>query len=94
MDSILQNRRECYITGDTAGLHKHHIYFGNPNRKISEQNGFWVWLRFDWHNGASYGVHFNRGLDLSLKRECQEKYEETHSREEFILLIGKNYLEG
>ena len=48
MDSILQATRECYITGATDGLHKHHIYFGNPNRRISEANGFWVWLRWDW----------------------------------------------
>lgn len=93
MDSILQgDTRECYLTGATDGLHRHHIYFGNPNRKISEANGFWVWLRWDWHNGAEYGVHFNRDLDLKLKRECQEKYEETHSREEFRKLIGKCYL--
>ena len=92
-DSILQTERECFITGATTGLHRHHIYFGNPNRKISEQNGFWVWLRQDWHNGASYGVHFNHALDLQLKRECQEKFEETHTRQEFIQLIGKNYLE-
>ena len=92
MDSIMQDIRECYITGDTHALHKHHIYFGNPNRRISEAWGFWVWLRWDWHNGAEYGVHFNRDLDLKLKRECQEKYEETHSREEFRKLIGKSYL--
>ena len=91
MDSILQgDTRECYLTGATDGLHRHHIYFGTPNRKISEANGFWVWLRWDWHNGAEYGVHFNRDLDLKLKRECQE--EETHSREEFRKLIGKSYL--
>lgn len=52
-----------------------------------------MWLRYDWHNGASYGVHFNHALDLQLKRECQEKFEETHTRQEFIQLIGKNYLE-
>lgn len=92
MDSILQNDRACYITGATHGLHKHHIYFGNPGRKISEANGFWVWLRCDWHNGAGYGVHFNHDLDLRLKQECQEKYEETHSRLEFRRLIGKSYL--
>lgn len=91
-DSILQpDTRECYITGATNGLHKHHIYFGNPNRKISEENGFWVWLAQPWHTGPQ-GVHFNRALDLKLKQECQEKFEETHSREEFIRLIGKNYL--
>lgn len=92
MDSILQDRRECYLTGDTCGLHKHHIYMGNPGRRISEENGFWVWLRWDWHNGAGYGVHFNRALDLQLKQICQERYEQTHSRQEFLRLIGKSYL--
>ena len=27
------------------------------------------------------------------KRVCQRKYEETHSREAFIRLIGKSYLD-
>lgn len=91
MKSILQNKKECYITKSPYGLHKHHIFFG-ANRKISEQNGFWVWLRYDYHNMTNYSVHHNRRLDLRLKRECQRKYEETHSREEFIKLIGKSYL--
>ena len=95
MDSILQgDTRECYLTGATDGLHRHHIYFGNPNRKISEANGFWVWLRWDWHNGAPYGVHGRDGHDLDrrLKQECQERFEETHTREQFRQLIGKSYL--
>lgn len=93
MDSILQTEKKCYITGATTNLHRHHIYFGNPNRRISEENGFWVWLRSDFHNCSSYGVHFDRSLDLELKRACQAAYEHTHTREEFIKLIGKNYLE-
>ena len=94
MDSIMQNIRECYITGDTQGLHKHHIYHGTALRKVSEKNGLWCWLRWDWHNGAKYGVHGKCGhdLDIRLKRECQERYEETHTRVEFMRLIGRNYL--
>lgn len=91
MDSILQDNRECFITGATEGLHRHHIYKG-PRRKMSDNNGFWVWLRCDWHNGANYGVHFNHELDLRLKQECQRKFEETHTREDFRALIGKSYL--
>lgn len=37
------------------------------------------------------GVHFDRALDLYLKREQQREYEKTHSREDFMRLIGKNY---
>lgn len=92
MDSILQTERACLITGDQEGLHKHHVYFGNPNRRISEENGFWCWLRWDWHNGAKYGVHFNHTLDMDLKRLCQREYEKTHGRDEFVRLIGKSYL--
>lgn len=42
---------------------------------------------------SNEGVHFNRELDLKLKRECLAKFEETHSREEFMKIIGKNYLD-
>lgn len=88
----MQTEKACYITGRKDNLHLHHIYFGSGLRKISDKNGFTVWLIQKLHNGSNDGVHFNRELDLYLKRECQKKYEETHSREEFIALIGKNYL--
>ncbi len=91
-ESIMQTERECYITGRTSGLHKHHIFFGRGLRQISEKHGFTVWLSAEWHNMSDKGVHFNRDLDLRLKRECQRKYEETHSREDFMRLIGRNYL--
>lgn len=93
MDSILQSEKKCYITGSTLDLHKHHIFFGRGKRALSEEYGCWVWLRADWHNLRSYGVHFNRTLDLRLKRECQKEFEETHSREEFMSVFGRNYLE-
>jgi hypothetical protein len=72
-----------------------HIYFGNPGRRISEENGFWVYLAGRFHNQSEFGVHGKNGheLDLMLKKHCQMKYEETHSREEFMALIGKNYLD-
>lgn len=93
MDSILQDKKECYVCKTTQNLHCHHIYGGVANRKISEKNGFKVWLCAKHHNMSNEGVHFNKQLDLHLKRTCQEKFEETHSRAEFRQLIGKNFLE-
>lgn len=90
-ESIMQDRKACYITGAETNLHEHHIFAGK-NRNISEKCGFKVWLRADWHTMSDYGVHFNRDLDLMLKRACQAKFEETHTRAEFMTLIGKNYL--
>lgn len=89
--SIMQTERECYITGRTDNLHCHHIYMGS-NRKTSDENGFTVYLTGEWHNQSNHGVHFNKDLDDRLKRECQSKFEETGTREEFIKLIGRNYL--
>lgn len=93
-NSILQTEKVCYITGQTNNLHEHHIFFGNPWRQISEEHGFKVYLAGHLHNQSNEGVHGKNGreLDLLLKRHCQRKYEETHTREEFIKLIGKNYL--
>ena len=94
MKSILQTNKECYVTGSTYNLHKHHIYAGG-RRQISEREGFWVYLRGDLHNQSDFGVHGKHGheLDMTLKRVCQRVYEESHSREEFMALIGKNYLD-
>jgi hypothetical protein len=88
--SIIQNEKECFLCGNPT-VHEHHI-FGGANRKISEKNGFKVYLCPYHHNLSNNGVHFNKELDLHLKQLCQSCYEKTHSREEFIKLIGKNYL--
>lgn len=92
MKSIMQDRKECYITKSTQALHKHHIFEGEGRRQLSEKNGLWVWLTGRLHNLSNEGVHFNKELDLKLKREAQRKFEETHSREEFMQLFGRNYL--
>ena len=31
-------------------------------------------------------------LDLRLKQDCQRRFEETHTRAEFMAIIGRNYL--
>lgn len=91
MKSILQTEKMCWYTGDTRDLHKHHIFGGAGNRKLSEKYGLWVWLRADKHTGPQ-GVHENRALDLELKRAGQEAFERTHSREEFMRIFGRNWL--
>lgn len=92
MKSILQgNNEECYICGRQWGLECHHIYAGVANRRISEANGFKCMLCHQCHTGSG-GAQYEKELNLRLKRECQAKFEETHSREEFRRLIGKSYL--
>ena len=91
MESIVQYDKVCFVSGERKNLEKHHVFGGNPNRKISEREGFWVCLTPEWHRGPN-GVHHNRDLDLRLKQTCQLAYEETHSREEFRQMMGKSWL--
>lgn len=93
MKSIIQSKKKCFICSKQYNLHEHHIYFGTGKRSISEKNGFKVWLCLEHHTGT-YGVHGSKGheLDLYLKETCQRIYEKTHSRNDFMRLIKKNYI--
>lgn len=89
--SILQNDKRCYFCGAIKGLHLHHIY-GGSNRAVSDQNGFVVYLCEKHHTGHLTGVHADIYLRNRLKKVCQKEFEKTHSREDFIELIGENFL--
>ena len=96
MDSILTDDNDsCYLCRLEKKFTRreclHHIY-GGPLRNTSERMGFKIPLCNKHHNMGDRAVHFNRKLDLMLKRQCQAKFEETHSRQEFMKLIGRNYL--
>ena len=89
--SILNNLDRCFFCGRPAEC-IHEVYFGTANRQISIENGFCAGLCHREHNLSSKSVHRDREMDLKLKRIYQKKYEENHTREEFIALIGKSYL--
>lgn len=93
MKSIIQKNKECWFCGKQYGLHLHHIYPG-ANRNASDKNGFTVYLCAYHHNLGGNGncVHQCREMDLQLKKVCQRKFEETHSRDEFMQIIGRCYL--
>lgn len=92
--SIMQDRKHCYVTGRTDGLHKHHV-FGGPNRRLAEEDGLYIWLRWDRHieNSPYDTPHNNKSVDLFYKREGQRAYEKTHNREEFMQRYGRNWLD-
>lgn len=77
-----------------TGLQTHHVYFGAGRREISEENGFTVYLCWNHHlyAGGPEAVHRNHEICRRLQEETQRKFEQTHTREEFINLIGRSYL--
>ena len=72
--------------------HEHHV-FGGPNRSISEAEGFKVHLCPVHHEFGPEAVHRNIEMLRILQQDCQREYESAHSRQQFIRLIGRNYLE-
>lgn len=87
--SILTNDlRKCYVCNKNPKEHMHEIY-GGRNRKVSMLNGLCIPICFECHRKTEEDMK----LDESLKRECREKYLETHTEDEFIDLIGKFYTE-
>ena len=89
--SIMQTEKECYVTGSTLNLHKHHI-FGGPFRKKAEKWGLWAYLRADYHIQTPNAVHNNREFDLELKKEAQRNFECLYGHDIFMQEFRKNYL--
>lgn len=92
MKSILQTEKVCFLCGKTVGLELHHIFGGVANRKISTREGFVVWLCGETCHRGTDGAQYNKELNLYLKREAQKAFERTRTREEWLKLIGRNYL--
>lgn len=92
--SIIQNTKECYLTGSTYNLHEHHCLYGTGLRKLSEKYGLKIWLRADLHNMSNQGVHFNPELDLKIKQMAQRKAMEHYGWDipKFIEIFGRNYI--
>lgn len=70
----------------------HHIFYGNPGRKLSEKWGMKVYLVPRMHTQNEKAVHENIENDLILKRFGQEKFEELHGHEKFMEVFKTNYL--
>ena len=90
--SILTDDLTRCIECGRSVVQLHEIYYGH-NRNNSKDNGFVIPLCIEkHHNGNTIGIHKDIELDDKWKELCQLKYEETKTRQEFIKIIGKNYI--
>lgn len=98
MRSIIQKAKECYLCRhlyyqiNTKNLEEHHIIYGTGSRQVSERLGLKVWLCHEHHQGDK-GVHYNPELRYMLCKIAQVKYEARHSHQEWMVEIGRNYLD-
>ena len=88
MKSIMPFDTDKCIECGRHGEHTHHVLFGR-NRKNSEKYGLKVRLC----NACHYRLHNqDEALAMKYRRMGQRYFEQTHSREEFIKIFGRNYL--
>ncbi len=88
---IFEDMEHCMVCGNSC-VQVHHILFGTANRKKSDRYGYVAPLCAEHHTG-SHGVHFNKVIDIYLKRLAQNHFEANiGTRNEFIKEFGKSYL--
>lgn len=103
-DSIVVDMR--YASYDmidgTPNVHRHHIFEGVANRKLSDEDGLWVPLTYEHHEG-NLSVHNNKEMATLMHIIGQLAYEkkfykeqcgikEDPARNEFMKRYGKSYL--
>lgn len=87
-------KNDLYSTKRETGLVRHEVFYGTGKRELSIKYGLVIFLTPKMHNMSNQGIHFDREFDLNVKKIAQAKFEETHTREEFINIFGKNYLDN
>lgn len=98
--SILKTEKgTCYLCAKLNNDYKnkyteeHHVLFGSGLRENSEEEGLKVYLCMEHHRAGKSAVHNNKSMREYLCRIVQEEYEKTHTREEWMKINKKNYLE-
>lgn len=86
------NMSKCYACGKDHNIEIHEVYFGTADRKKSIEWDCTIPLCQEHHRGNS-GVHFDKDLDLRLKKEMQKAFEKEYSHDKFIEIFKKNYLD-
>ena len=82
---------KCIICGQPRQA-LHEVFYGK-NRINSIKHGMVIPLCNNHHTGSD-GIHFKRNIDMYYKQLCQIYWEANiGTKEEFITVFGKNYLE-
>lgn len=84
---IYKDLTKCALCPSKIGIEKNEVYEG-AKRGASIKHGFVIPLCEIHHKK----FHNNRKFALSIKRQFQEEFEKTHTREEFLSIIHRNYL--
>ena len=82
-----------WSTEHFEGSHKHHI-FGGANRKLSERDGLFIYLRPEMHNMSDRGIHYNQAFMDYAHSVGQQTWMQYYNKkkEAFIKEYGRSYI--
>ena len=84
---ITNDLSHCFVCG-MRKQHLHEIFYGK-NRLNSIKHGMVIPICFNCHTR----IHNDIDMDLYYKKLFQKEYEKTHTRDEFISIFYRNYLD-
>lgn len=84
---IYQDLTKCALCTSKSNIEKNEVFEG-AKRGASIKHGFVIPLCKIHHKK----FHNNREFALIIKRQFQKEFEKTHTREEFLSIIHRNYL--
>lgn len=100
--SIIHDKgsRTCYLCAtlnhdysEKGYLEEHHIFGGNPNRRLSEKYGLKVYLCPEHHRTSKEAVHRpdKNPYQHNLQIIGQRYFTKYHPELDFVAIFGKNY---
>lgn len=94
---VQENKDYCFLcsrNGSGDPLEEHHIFGGNPGRRLSEEDGLKVYLCGSrCHRLGKDSAHQSRETRRFLQHIGQEAWEKKYgTREQFRARYGKSYL--
>ncbi len=90
--SLIEDRYQCYLCGESRTDVEHHHIFGGPNRESSDKLGLVVMLCPDCHRTGKYAVHKDVGRGIELKVKGQTEFEKFNSHEDFVRIFHRNWI--
>lgn len=75
----------CYVCGASGDTARHEVIYGTGRRQISKREGLWINVCPRCH------ARIHEGYYPELKMAAQVLYERSHSRDEWMKLVGRNY---
>ena len=76
------------------GSHRHEVFYGTANRKLSIKDGLVIFLTPELHNMSKKGIHFNNDFDLYAKIKAQKAWQKYYNKttDDFIKRYGRSFL--